>query len=96
MHRKKNTKNPLNYYLFKSKKNHGDCVRNESARGKKLDGGGRQTPPPPSLIRVNLQTGMFDSQQSPLNLYPSYDEEYIVVYLLGKVLHALALILKSL
>ena len=43
--RKKNTKNPLNYYLWKVKKFHGDSVTNESARAKKQEGGGRQTPP---------------------------------------------------
>ena len=41
------TKNPLNYYSFKVTKFHGDSVKNESARTKKLQGGGRQTPPQP-------------------------------------------------
>ena len=36
---------------MKSKKFHGDSVKKESARAKKLKGGGRQTRPP-SLFRV--------------------------------------------
>ena len=43
---KKITKNPLNYYLLKVKKIYDDKVKNESARAKKLEGVGRQTPPP--------------------------------------------------
>ena len=39
-------KNPLNYYSLKVTKIYGDSVKNESARTKKLQGGGRQTPPP--------------------------------------------------
>ena len=34
---------------MKSKKFHGDSVTNESARAKKLEGGGRQKPPPQPL-----------------------------------------------
>ena len=35
MHKRKFTKNPLNYYLSKVKKIHGDSVKNKSARAKK-------------------------------------------------------------
>ena len=35
MHKKKFTKNLLNYYLLKVKKFYGDSVKNESARAKK-------------------------------------------------------------
>ena len=46
MHKKKNfTKNPLKYYLLKVKKFHGDSVKNESARAKKLEGGAPNAPP---------------------------------------------------
>ena len=41
------TKNPLNYYLLKVKKIHGDSVKNESARAKNLT-------PLPSLFRVKI------------------------------------------
>ena len=37
------TKNPLNYYLLKVTKFHGDSFKTESARSKKLEGE-RQTP----------------------------------------------------
>ena len=37
---------------MKSQKFYGDSDKNESARAKKLEGGGRQTPPLPSLYRV--------------------------------------------
>ena len=40
--------------ILKVTKFHVDSVKNESARTKKLQGGGRQTPPPPSLFRVNI------------------------------------------
>ena len=40
VHKKNTNKNPLNYYLLKVKKLHGDIVKNESARAKKLEGGG--------------------------------------------------------
>ena len=41
-----NKKNPLNYYLFKVKKCHGDSVKNESARAKKLEQRAPNAPPP--------------------------------------------------
>ena len=44
MHKKKFTKNLLNYYLLKVKKFHSDSVKNESARPKKLEKGGRLAP----------------------------------------------------
>ena len=37
---------PLNYYLWKVKKFHGDSVTNESARAKQLQGGAPNAPPP--------------------------------------------------
>ena len=40
----KSTKNPLNFYLLKVNKFHGDSVKNESARATKIGAG--QTPPP--------------------------------------------------
>ena len=42
---KKNYKNSLNYYLLKVKKFHGDSVKNDSARAKKLEGGAKRPPP---------------------------------------------------
>ena len=51
---RKKRKNPLDFYLLKVTKFHDDSVKNESARTKKLQGGGRQTPPPPCLFRVYL------------------------------------------
>ena len=51
INKKKFTKNLLNYYSLKLKKFHGDSVKNESAWTKKLQEGGRRTPPP-SLFRV--------------------------------------------
>ena len=54
---KKLSKNPSNFYLLKVKKIHGDSVKNESAREKKLEGGGGQTLPPPpvySLMNIGL------------------------------------------
>ena len=52
---KRFTKNPLNNYLLKVKKFHGDSVKNESAIAKQLEGGvgARRPTPPPSLLRVN-------------------------------------------
>jgi len=41
------TKNPLNYFILKVTKFHGDCVKNESARTKNYRG--RQTSPPPPV-----------------------------------------------
>ena len=38
MNKKKITKVPLNFYLLKVKKFHGDSVKNESARAKKTRG----------------------------------------------------------
>ena len=56
MHKiKKFTKNPLNFYLLKVEKFHGDSVNKEIARAKQLEGG-RQTPPPLSLFRVKVIT----------------------------------------
>ena len=49
---KKITKNPLNYYLLKVKKFHGESVKKKSARAKKLEGGAKR--PPPSLFRVKM------------------------------------------
>jgi len=46
------TKNPSNFYLLKVKKNHGDSVKNESARKKKT-GGGWVPNAPPSCLRFN-------------------------------------------
>ena len=40
MHKKNSQKNPLNYFLLKVKKFHGDSVKNESA-------GAKQTNAPP-------------------------------------------------
>jgi len=40
-------KNPLNYYLLKVKKFHGDSVKNESARTKNYREGANPPPPPP-------------------------------------------------
>ena len=37
---------------MKSQKFHGDSVKNESARAKKLEGEGAPNAPPPSLYRV--------------------------------------------
>ena len=55
MHKKKYKKNPLNYYLWKVKKFHGDSAKNESARAKKTWGCvGRQTPSPPAFIGLNM------------------------------------------
>ena len=48
MHKKKFTKNPLNFFILKVKKFHGDSVKNESDRAKKLEGA------PSSLFRVKL------------------------------------------
>jgi len=45
-------KNVLNIYILKVTKFHGDSVKNEGARAKKLEGEGLQMPPPPSLFRV--------------------------------------------
>jgi len=42
------TKNPLNYFILKVTKFHGDCVKNESARTKNYRG--RQTSPPPACL----------------------------------------------
>ena len=49
--KKKLTKNPSNYYLWKVKKFYGDSVTNESARGKKIEGGAKR--PPPAFIGLN-------------------------------------------
>ena len=49
---KKLQKIPFNYFLLKVKIFHGDSVKNESARTKTLEGGGKR-PPPSSLFRVN-------------------------------------------
>ena len=40
MQKKNLQKDPLNYHLWKVKKIHGNSVKNESARAKKLEGGG--------------------------------------------------------
>ena len=47
MHKKKFTKNPLNYYSLKVTKFHDGSVKNESARIKKIqEGGGAKRPQP--------------------------------------------------
>ena len=46
------TKNPLNYFILKVTKFHGNCVKNESARTKNYRG--RQTSPP-RLFMVNVK-----------------------------------------
>ena len=45
------TNNPLKNCSLKVTKFHGDSVKNESAREKKLHGGAKR-PPPPSQFRV--------------------------------------------
>ena len=54
MHKKNSQKNPLNYFLLKVKKFHGDSVKNESARATKLEGRGGAKRHPPSLYRVKI------------------------------------------
>ena len=44
---KKYTKNPLNFYSLKVTNFHGDSVKNESARQKKLEGGAKCSPGQP-------------------------------------------------
>ena len=47
--------NPLNNYLWKVKKFHGDSIKNESSRAKTLEGGGgRQNAPPPAYLGLNV------------------------------------------
>ena len=46
------TKKPLNYCSLKVTKFHGDIVKNERARTKKLQGGAKRPPPLSSLFRV--------------------------------------------
>ena len=46
------TKNPLNYFFLTVQKFHGDGVKNESEKQKKLEGA-PNAPPPNSLFRVN-------------------------------------------
>ena len=53
--KKKFTKESFKLLVMKSQKFHGDSVKNESARAKKLEGG-RQSPPSPSFYRVEMLT----------------------------------------
>ena len=55
LHKKKFTKESFKLLVMKSQKFHGDSVKNESARAKKLEGG-RQSPPSPSFYRVEMLT----------------------------------------
>ena len=48
------TTNPPNYYSLKVTKFHGDSVKNESARAKKLEGGGAPNALPPDFIGLRI------------------------------------------
>ena len=80
MHEKKKLqKKPLNYYFWKVKKFHGDSVKNESARAKKLEGGGCQTPPP-SLFRVKEDGELMIFFRKLLKTLESNTELYKGIY----------------
>jgi len=60
MHKKKYFyKNPLNLYLSKVLKFHGDSVKNESERAKNYKGGTPNATPPPGLCRVKKKNDYY-------------------------------------
>ena len=50
---------PFGILFIKSKKNHSDSVKNESARAKKQEGDWRQTPPPPACLWLKRSPQLF-------------------------------------